>query len=85
LLGQDPMGGALYVFVSKSATRVKVLWWDRNGYCLLYKRLHRSLFVMPEAAAGVSSVHIDGPALAQLLAGVATEEKRRSRALTDSA
>jgi hypothetical protein len=40
---------------------------------------------MPEAAAGVSSVHIDGPALAQLLAGVATEEKRRSRALTDSA
>ena len=37
LLGEDPQSGALYVFVGKSATRVKVLWWDRNGYCLLYK------------------------------------------------
>jgi transposase len=85
LLGQDPMCGALYVFVSKSSTRVKVLWWDRNGYCLLYKRLHRSLFRVPEAVDEGSSVRIDGVALAQLLAGVATEEKRRADALTDSA
>jgi len=35
LLGEDPQSGALYVFVSKRATRAKVLWWDRNGYCLL--------------------------------------------------
>jgi hypothetical protein len=43
-LGEDPQSGALYVFVGRSATRVKVLCWDRNGYCLLYKRLHRALF-----------------------------------------
>jgi transposase len=85
LLGQDPMCGALYVFVSKSATRVKVLWWDRNGYCLLYKRLHRSLFRAPAATDGGSSVRIDGAALAQLLAGVAVEEKKRATELTDSA
>jgi len=72
LLGENPQSGALYVFVSKSATRVKVLWWDRNGYCLLYKRLHRSLFRLPEpgAAAG-PALQIDAAALAQLLAGVA--------------
>jgi transposase len=35
LLGEDPQSGALYVFVGKRATRAKVLWWDRNGYCLL--------------------------------------------------
>jgi transposase len=34
LLGEEPQSGALYVFTSKSATRVKVLWWDRNGYCI---------------------------------------------------
>jgi transposase len=62
---------ALYVFIGKSATRVKVLWWDRNG-CLLYKRLHRALFRPPEASEGAVSVRIDGAALAQLLAGVAT-------------
>jgi transposase len=38
LLGEDPQSGALYVFVGKSATRTKVLWWDRNGYCLLYNQ-----------------------------------------------
>lgn len=85
LLGQDPMCGALYVFVSKSSTRAKVLWWDRNGYCLLYKRLHRALFQLPEGAGGRPSVQIDGAALAQLLAGVATEKKTRAVTLTDGA
>jgi len=81
-LGEDPQSGALYVFVGKSATRVKVLWWDRNGYCLLYKRLHRALFRPPETSDGAVSIRIDGAALAQLLAGVGTEEKKRTSALT---
>jgi len=82
LLGQDPMCGALYVFVGKSSTRVKILWWDRNGYCLLYKRLHRALFRIPQAEEGGSSVRIDGAALAQLLAGVATEKRKHSEIST---
>jgi len=79
VMGEEPQSGALYVFVGKRPTRVKVLWWDRNGYCLLSKRLHRALFVVPEAeVAESSSVRIDGAALAQLLAGVAHEGKRRA-------
>ena len=71
LLGEEPQSGALYVFVGKSATRVKVLWWDRNGYCLLYKRLHRALFRLPTDAAKVGAgMQIDGEALSALLAGV---------------
>jgi transposase len=47
-VGQDPVeGGALFVFAGKSATRLKVLWFDRNGLCLLYKRLHRAVFELP--------------------------------------
>lgn len=38
VLGEDPQSGELFVFVSKRATRVKVLWFDRNGYCLLYNQ-----------------------------------------------
>jgi transposase len=72
-LHEEPQSGALYVFVGRSATRVKVLWWDRNGYCLLYKRLHRALFRLPAAGAGRESIAIDG----KLLAGVAKEEGRR--------
>lgn len=75
LLGEDPMSGALYVFVGKRPMRVKVLWWDRNGYCLLSKRLHRALFQLPSSSGG-PSVKIDGSALAELLAGV--EKKKNS-------
>ena len=77
-VGHDPVtGGALFVFAGKSATRLKVLWFDRNGLCLLYKRLHRAVFELPAAANGAASIHIDGAALARLLAGAAREEKRR--------
>lgn len=77
VMGEEPQSGALYVFVGKKPTRVKVLWWDRNGYCLLTKRLHRALFVVPDAAEKATSVRIDGEALAQLLTGVSRDEKKR--------
>jgi transposase len=80
-LGEEPQSGALFVFVSKSATRVKVLWWERNGYCLLYKRLHRALFVIPASERGEKAVRIDAAALGQLLSGVAHEKKKGERRL----
>jgi len=42
-------GGALFVFANKRATRLKVLWFERNGFCLLYKRLHQAVFELPAA------------------------------------
>mgnify|MGYP002621199774 CR=1 FL=1 len=78
LLGEDPQSGALYCFVNKRANRIKVLWWDRNGYCLLYKRLHRAIFEVPEGKpSGARSIRIDGRQLAQILAGV--ERQRRTQ------
>jgi transposase len=80
-VGHDPVvGGALFVFAGRAATRVKVLWFDRNGLCMLYKRLHQAVFELPAAPAGGASVHIDGAALSRLLAGVAKEKKRRATA-----
>jgi transposase len=78
VLGEDPRSGALFLFVNKRANRVKLLWWDRNGYCLLYKRLHRSKFALPDGDGGRSSVRIDGEQLATILAGV-EKSSRRSR------
>ncbi len=70
----DPQSGALFVFASKRGNRLKVLWFDHNGYCILYKRLHRAHFDLPEPTELHRSIaHIDARALAVLLRGV---EKR---------
>jgi transposase len=79
-MGEDPEKGAVFVFLGKSPTRIKLLWFDRNGYCLLAKRLHRAFFLLPKFAdAKSSSLRIDPDALAQLLAGVARENSRKRR------
>jgi transposase len=70
LLGEEPQSGALYVFVGKRPKRIKILWWDRNGYCLLAKRLHRAIFRVPPVAKRGATLEIDAAALADLLAGV---------------
>jgi transposase len=76
VVGEDPQGGALFCFVNKRANRLKVLWWDRNGYCLLYKRLHRAVFELPApGASGRPVVRVDGRGLASILSGV--EKARR--------
>jgi transposase len=77
LLGEEPQSGALFVFVNKRATRLKVLWWDRNGYCLLCKRLHRAVFEVPRSSDGSTSVRIDGTKLATLLAGIDRPKSKR--------
>jgi transposase len=71
-VGQDPQqGGALFAFSNRRATRLKVLWFERNGMCVLYKRLHRAVFELPAAATGTRSILINGEALSKLLAGTA--------------
>lgn len=68
-VGQDPQGGALFVFINKRCNRIKVLWFDHNGYCLLYKRLHQARFKVPLTHT------IDGKELGQLLRGIETRKK----------
>jgi transposase len=78
VVGEDPQSGSLFVFLGRRGMRMKVLWWDQNGYCLLYKRLHRAVFVMPIPPTGSTSVvRIDAASLARLLKGVVREEKRQ--------
>lgn len=51
LFAADPFGGQVFVFVGKRRNRVKLLWWDRNGFLLLYKRLERGQFPKPDELA----------------------------------
>lgn len=51
--GTDPYSGAVYVFRSKRSDRVKLLWWDGTGVCLLNKRLESGQFRWPPIADGM--------------------------------
>lgn len=67
-LGLNPFGGHLVVFCNRGRTGVKILYWERNGFCLWHKRLEQERFHWPKAdASGV--VTLTGQQLNWLLDG----------------
>lgn len=51
LLKGDAFSGSVFVFLSRRREKVKILWWDRHGFWLAYKRLERGRFPRPEVLA----------------------------------
>jgi len=45
--GEDPLSGTMFVFFSRRADRVRVLYWDRDGYVLVTKRLEKGTYRLP--------------------------------------
>lgn len=74
-LGHDPLSGNLFVFRNKSAQRVKVLWWDRDGLAIFYKRIERGEFRFPKGSDD-TSIAIDSGQLLRLLSGLELAAKR---------
>jgi len=76
ILTHDPMSGHLFVFRSRTAQRVKILWWDRDGYCIYCKRLERGTFVFPDSISDKQTIAIDSAQLMKLLSGCAIQSRR---------
>jgi transposase len=73
-LGHDPLSGSMFVFRNRSSQRVKILWWDKDGLAIYYKRLEKGTFQFPAAApGGEKSLAIDSAALMRLLSGLKPE------------
>lgn len=67
----DARAGDLYVFHNRTRTRLKILFYDRTGYCLLYKRLDRGTFPLPTVIApGAAHVEVSAEELDLLLKGL---------------
>ena len=75
----DIYGGHLFVFVGRRGDRCKILFWDRGGFVLYYKRLERGRFRVPQVAADASSVRFDATELAMLLDGIDVVSVKRPK------
>jgi transposase len=73
----DPLSGQLFVFRNKRGDRVKLLYWDEDGFVLVYKRLEIGTFRFPAAQA--AGVEIRAADLQMLLDGVELDSVRRRR------
>lgn len=71
----DPFSGHLFVFANRRRDRIKVLYWDRDGFAVWAKRLERGTYRIPAASAG--RVEMAAADLAALLAGIDLDSARR--------
>lgn len=55
-MGMDPFAESLYVFCNRERAIIKILYWDRNGFCLWMKRLEKERFRWPETKKEVEEI-----------------------------
>ena len=77
MLEQDPFSGHLFVFRNLRKDRIKVLYWDRDGYALWYKRLEKGVFRFPDDLANRAELRASD--LALLLNGIDPTKVTRLR------
>ena len=79
VLQEDPLSGHLFVFRNRRGDRVKLLYWDRDGLCIWYKRLEAGTFRFPTPREGQTSVTVSAAEWAMLLDGVDFTKVRRGK------
>jgi transposase len=78
--GRSARSGDFFIFINRRANQVRILFWDRDGYCIVMKRLEAGTFRRIRGRDGEEHVEIDAGELAMLLAGIdAPVIKRRKR------
>ena len=78
VVGLNPRSGHLFVFINKPGDKLKILYWDRDGYAVWYKRLEKGTFLVP-ASTG-EKLEVSAMDLAMILDGIDLSSiKRRKR------
>lgn len=73
-LKEDPISGQLFIFRNRAGNKIKLLWWDENGFWLSYKRLEKGRFIFPSIHE--TTLLLTKEQLSLLLAGIDFEKHR---------
>jgi transposase len=81
---KNPLDGTFFVFINRPADRLKILYWDRDGYALWYKRLEAGRFRIPVAltSEGEPVALISAAQLAMILEGIEPIVVKRQKRFT---
>ena len=79
VFNQDPLSGHLFLFVNRRRDRIKILFWDRDGFAIVYKRLEAGTFQIPLAASDKQGIELDYSQLTKLLEGIDFKSGRRRK------
>jgi len=78
-LGQDPLSGHLFLFVGRARDRLKILYWDTDGFALWYKRLEEGTYRLPTARENQRGVELKASELAMMLEGIDLKSIKRMK------
>jgi len=78
-LRHDPLSGHLFLFVGRRRDRLKILYWDGDGYAMWYKRLEKGTFRMPVAKPDTTRIELKASELAMLLEGIDLRSIKRCK------
>jgi transposase len=76
--GQDPLTGHLFLFINRRRDRIKILYFDRDGLAIWYKRLEAGTFQLPDAADR-DGVELQPAQLAMILSGIDMRTARQRK------
>ncbi len=78
--GQDPLSGHLFLFVNRRRDRLKILYWDRDGLAIWYKRLETpGTFQLPAVPHDARSIEMTATQLSLILSGIDLRSARQRR------
>ena len=78
--GQDPTSGHLFLFVNRRRDRIKILYWDRDGLAIWYKRLESpGTFQIPAVPTQAASIEMTSTQLSLILSGIDLKSARQRK------
>jgi transposase len=77
IIKHDPLSGHVFVFRNKRGNMLKLLYWDRDGYAIWYKRLEKGTFSWPDHVG--DNALIDYRELSMMLEGITMSSRRKKK------